>query len=127
MFSSETKSAVIPFSTLLDGDADGSLAHPYSSIQQVLGHIERNYHQDIAATRRTTINLYPTHHFVSTLRFDQAHSHTRLAMMSAEIRIGFAYLGTFCSIEIISNFERMTKHFVLHQMDCIGIIPDQFL
>ncbi len=31
----------------------------------------------------TTINLYPTHHFVDTVRFGHAHSHTRLTTMNA--------------------------------------------
>jgi hypothetical protein len=79
-----TQLYVVPFPTLLGNDADGSLIHPYSSIQQALDYIERNYHHDIAAMRQTTINLYPTHHFVSTIKFDQAHSHTRVTTMNTE-------------------------------------------
>jgi parallel beta-helix repeat protein len=79
-----TQLYVVPFATLLGSDANGSRTHPYSSIQQALDHIEGNYHHDIVAMRRTTINLYPTHHFVSTIRFNQAHSHTRLTTMRAE-------------------------------------------
>jgi hypothetical protein len=39
----------------------------------------------IAAIHRTTINLYPTHHFVNTIRFNRAHSQTRLTTMSDEV------------------------------------------
>ena len=76
---------VMPFASLIGDHADGSLTHPYSSIQQALDHIEQQYHRDINAQLSTTINLYPTHHFVNTLRFTQAHSHTRLTTMSSDI------------------------------------------
>jgi hypothetical protein len=35
-------------------------------------------------TTTLTLNLYPTHHFVGTTQFNQAHSHTRLKTMSSE-------------------------------------------
>ncbi len=78
-----TKLYVVPFPSLIDDNNDGSLAHPYSSLQQALDHIERDYHRGYNSTRRITINLYPTHHFVNTIRFTQAHSHTRLTTMNA--------------------------------------------
>ena len=70
---------VVPFPALIGNDGDGSHIHPYSSLQQALDHIEHAYDR-----HRTTIHLYPTHHFVDTLRFTHAHSHTRLTTMSDE-------------------------------------------
>ena len=75
---------VVPFPTLLGNDGDGSLTRPYSSIQEALDHIEHNYSGEINRIHQTTINLYPTHHFVDTIRFKQAHSHTRLTTMTAQ-------------------------------------------
>lgn len=37
---------VVPFPTFLMGNSDGSLLRPYSSIQQALDHIERDYFKD---------------------------------------------------------------------------------
>ena len=75
---------VVPFPLLLDNySSDGSLAHPYSSLQQAMDHIERHYSRNRTSEERTTINLYPTHHFVDTIRFGQVHSHTRLTTMSS--------------------------------------------
>jgi hypothetical protein len=82
--SASTQLYVVPFPSILGDNGDGSLAHPYSSLQQALDHIERSYNLWISLTRRTTINLYPTHHFVNTLRFGHAHSHTRLTTMNAK-------------------------------------------
>lgn len=78
---------VVPFPSLIDTNSDGSLAHPYLPIQQAFDYIERDYYRDTTTTTKgkTTISLYPTHHFVGTLRFTQAHSHTRLTTMSADI------------------------------------------
>ncbi|CAF2842155.1 unnamed protein product [Rotaria sp. Silwood2] len=73
---------VVPFPSLLGNNNDGSLTHPYSSLQQALDHIERDYYNVRTVARRTTINLYPTHHFVDTIHLTQAHSHTRLTTMS---------------------------------------------
>jgi hypothetical protein len=75
---------VVPFPSLIGNNSDGSLAHPYISLQQALDHIERDYHDGIISAHRTQINLYPTHHFVDTLRFTQVHSHIRLTTMSAK-------------------------------------------
>jgi hypothetical protein len=75
---------VVPFPSLIGNDGDGSLTHPYSSLQQALDHIEDEYQRDINSARRTTINLYPTHHFVDTVRLRRGHSHTRLTTMTAE-------------------------------------------
>jgi putative cofactor-binding repeat protein len=74
---------VVPFPTVLGNDGNGSFQHPYMSLQQALDHIERDYHRGIMIARRTTIHLYPTHHFVDTIRFGLAHSHMRLTTMSA--------------------------------------------
>jgi parallel beta-helix repeat protein len=77
---------VVPFPSLFSNNGNGSLAHPYTSLEQALDHIQRDYYyRDINSTRTTTtINLYPTHHFVNTIHFRQAHSHTRLTTMSLE-------------------------------------------
>jgi hypothetical protein len=79
-----TELYVVPFSSLFSNISDGSFAHPYSSLQQALDHIEREYHQSMTLIRRTTINLYPTYYFVDTVRLGQVHSHTRLTTMSAD-------------------------------------------
>ena len=68
---------VVPFPLLTGNSSDGSLFHPYSSLRQALDHIERDYDDNIK-----TIYLYPTHYFIGTVRFIQAHSHTRLMTMS---------------------------------------------
>ena len=81
---SSTQLYVAPFQSYLAVDGDGSLAHPYSSLQQALDHIERHYHQGISTPHRTTIYLYPTYHFVGGIRLEQAHSHIRLTTMNAE-------------------------------------------
>jgi parallel beta-helix repeat protein len=74
---------VVPFPSLLHNITDGSLAHPYSSLQQALDHIEREFHRNMNSIQKTTINLYPTHHFVNTIHFKQAHSYTQLITMSS--------------------------------------------
>ncbi len=79
-----TQLYVVPFPSVIGNDGDGSLTQPYSSLQRALDHIENEYHRNSNEAHRTTINLYPTHHFVDTLRFKQAHSHTRLTTMTAE-------------------------------------------
>lgn len=79
-----TQLYVVPFSLLIGNNGDGSLSHPDSSIQQALNHIEQQYYDNMNTPQRTTINLYPTHHFVDTLRFTQVHSHTQMTTMSDE-------------------------------------------
>jgi parallel beta-helix repeat protein len=74
-------------------DSDGSLAHPYSSLEQALDHIEHEYHRGTTIKQRITINLYPTHHFVNTVRFTQAHSHIRLTTMKIEDTIFYERLS----------------------------------
>ncbi len=78
-----TQLYVIPFTSFLGNGSDGSLERPYSSIQQALDHVEHNYHYDRTAMHKTTINLYPTYHFVNTIHISQAHSHTRLTTMNS--------------------------------------------
>ena len=79
IISSTSKSLyVVPFPTLIDNKSDGTLKYPYSSLQQALDHTA----YDI--TRRTTIYLYPTHHFVDTLHLNQSHSHLRITTMNDE-------------------------------------------
>ena len=68
---------VVPSSILLTEENNGSLTHPYSSIQQALDHVERDYHRD-----NITINLYPTNHFVKTIHLRQVHSHLRITTMT---------------------------------------------
>ena len=87
-----TQLYVVPLLSLLDNDGDGSLAHPYASLQQALDYIEYDYYQGITSMRRTTINLYPTHHFVGTIRLGQAHSHTRLTTMSTADTVAYEQL-----------------------------------
>ena len=78
---------VVPFPLLISNNNDGSLAYPYSSILQALDHVQRNYYHRINLKNRTTIYLYPTYHFVNTIRFTQAHSHIQLATMNnAEVK-----------------------------------------
>jgi hypothetical protein len=73
---------VVPFPLLISNHTDGSLAYPYLSLQQALNHIERNYYHRINLTDTTIIHLYPTYHFVNTIRFTQAHSHIQLTTMN---------------------------------------------
>ena len=85
---------VVPFPSLLgNGSEDGSLAHPYSSLQQALDHVERHSDRDSTSIRITTIYLYPTYHFVSTIRLGQAHSHIRLTTMNAVDTLFYAQLA----------------------------------
>jgi len=73
---------VVPFPSIIDNNGDGSLTHPYTSLQQALNSIEHDYHQDISSMYRTTINLYPTYHFIGTIHLKQSHSHIRLTTMN---------------------------------------------
>ncbi|UJR14456.1 hypothetical protein I4U23_001453 [Adineta vaga] len=73
---------VVPFPLLFGDNADGSFTRPYSSLQQALDHIERNYYCRMTSSRRATIYLYPVHHYVDPIRFRQVHSHTRLTTMN---------------------------------------------
>jgi parallel beta-helix repeat protein len=84
---------VVPFPSLLGNESDGSFTHPYSSLQQALDHIERDYYQGITTVNGTTINLYPTHHFVGTIHFGQAHSHTRLTTMNITDTVAYEELA----------------------------------
>ena len=75
-----TQLYVVPFPTLSnDHISDGSREYPYSSLQQALDHVKLNYHQ---SRSRTTINLYPTYHFVKTIYISQLHSHIHLTTMN---------------------------------------------
>ena len=74
-----TQLYVVPFSSLMDNETDGSFKHPYLSLQQALDHIARNYQ-----VHRTIIHLYPTYYFVdTTIHFKQEHSHTKLTTMNS--------------------------------------------
>ena len=75
---------VVPFPSIFGVDGDGSFAHPYSSLQRALDHIENDYYFGVNSSRRTIVYLYPTHHFVNTLRFGQAHSYVQLTTMKTE-------------------------------------------
>jgi len=77
---------VVPFSKLFTNLSDGSLTHPYSSIEQALHQIEIDYHSNINASQRITtyINLYPTSYFLEkTLHLNRYHSNTHLTTMSS--------------------------------------------
>ena len=70
---------VVPYRFFVGINCNGSLTHPYSSLQQALDHIE--YRTNL--TYRTTIHLYPTYHFVNnTLHLTQAHSHIQISTMN---------------------------------------------
>ncbi len=87
-----TQLYVVPFSSFFSNDSDGSFERPYSSLQEALDQVERNYHYDRNSIRGTTINLYPTYHFVNTIQFGQAHSHTRLTTMNSEASATYAHI-----------------------------------
>ncbi len=53
-----TELYVVPFPSLIDNNGDGSLAHPYSSLQQALNSIEHDYHQDISSMYRSMNNVW---------------------------------------------------------------------
>jgi hypothetical protein len=89
-----TQLYVVPFPSLIGNNGDGSLSHPYLSLQQALDHIEREYNRETTAMRTTTINLYPTYHFTDTVHFTQAHSHIRLTTMSAKDTAVYERLAT---------------------------------
>jgi hypothetical protein len=73
---------VVPFPSFFDNHGDGSREYPYSSLQQALDHVKSNYHQNVISKHRTTINLYPTYHFVNPIHISQFHSHIRLTTMN---------------------------------------------
>jgi parallel beta-helix repeat protein len=75
---------VVPFTSVFANDSDGSFQRPYTSLQQALDHIERDDHCNKTSTHKTTINLYPTYHFVNTIQFRQVHSHIRLTTMNVD-------------------------------------------
>ena len=72
---------VVPFPSIVGDSGDGSLFHPYSSLRQALDHIKAEYDQDIRSREKTTINLYPTHHFLGDIQLEQVHSHTQITTM----------------------------------------------
>ena len=73
---------VVPFLSFPVNGSDGTLMHPYSSLQQALDHVARGYDYKQDSRCLTRINLYPTRHFVGTIRFDHPHSRIRLTTMS---------------------------------------------
>ena len=77
-----TQLYVVPFESLTMNEGNGSLTRPYSTIQQALDYIERVCYPGISKTQKVTINLYPTYHFVNTIRLRQIHSHIRLTTMT---------------------------------------------
>ena len=74
---------VVPFPTILGNESNGSLQRPYSSLQQALDRIARNYQHGSVQNDRTTIHLYPTNYFIDTVQLKQEHSHTKLTTMSS--------------------------------------------
>jgi len=71
---------VVPFLSMSRND--GSFDHPYSSLQQALDHIEREYYNESQKEKTTTIYLYPTQYFVPSISIRRAHSHIRLTTMN---------------------------------------------
>ena len=95
---------VVPFQSLMNDSSNGSLTHPYVSLQQALDQIESDYRCDNISRRRIKINLYPTHHFIKTAHLSRAHSHTRLTTMSAETAAFYDRL-----IASTHRFRHLTK------------------
>ncbi|CAF1378788.1 unnamed protein product [Adineta ricciae] len=84
---------VVP--SLAIDNSDGTLASPYSSLQQALQHIEsERIRTNMTSLSRTTIHLYPTYHFVNTVHITQAHNHIRLTTMTEEYATLFDELVT---------------------------------
>ena len=83
---------VVPFATLFSQHSDGSLLHPYSSIQQALDSIQHEH---------STVYLYPTYYFSNPIQLNSKHSHTRLTTMS---------------IENATFYERLTADRTIHHL-----------
>lgn len=76
-FSFSTQLYVVSLLSSIANDGDGSITHPYSSVQHALDHIEREYYHSTVLREQTTIHLYPTYHFVNTIHFKKStQSHT---------------------------------------------------
>ena len=120
---------VVPFLSLTDTDSDGSFAHPYSSLQEALDHIERQYHHGIDIIQKTTINLYPTHYFVNTIHIRRAHSHIRLTTMNGkdatfyEKLSGQEHIHRRLSRAIISGGVRVTNWTLISGNTYSAIVP----
>jgi len=63
---------VVPFVSSNENENDGSILHPFSSIQQALDHVQQE-----------TIYLYPTYYFLTNIRLHQAHSYMQLTTMNS--------------------------------------------
>lgn len=98
-----TELHVVPFASLVDNNNDGSLENPYTSLQQALNHVEGDYDRNIDSIHRVTIHLYPTYHFVSTIRLGESHSHIRLTTMT-DIDIAF-YDKLFVRNILIDDYQ----------------------
>ena len=85
---------VVPFPFIIGNNGDGSFARPYSSLQQVLDRIERDYHENMGSIHRTTISLYPTHHFVGSIQLRETHSHIRIETMNMTDTLAYEQLLT---------------------------------
>ena len=77
---------VVPFPSVIGNYGDGSFTRPYSSLQQALDHIEQGYYYE------TTINLYPTHHFVGFIQLKETHSHIRIKTMDIKDTLAYKQL-----------------------------------
>ena len=77
---------VVPFPSVIGNYGDGSFTRPYSSLQQALDHIEQGYYYE------TTINLYPTHHFVGSIQLKEIHSHIRIKTMDIKDTLAYKQL-----------------------------------
>ncbi len=74
---------IVPFAKLLNNHSDGSLLHPYSSIQQAVNCIEQEYKHNNNSVP-ITIHLYPTYYFLSSIQLSYMHSYLRLTTMTLE-------------------------------------------
>ena len=83
---------VVPFPSAFDTNGNGSFTHPYTSLQQALDHIERDYDEHTNSMYGTTINLYPTHHFIGFIQLGKAHSHIRITTMNITDTLAYEQL-----------------------------------
>jgi hypothetical protein len=82
----------VPFPAVFGTDGNGSFAHPYSSLQQALDIIEHDHQQGLDLVHRTTIYLYPTHHFLVSIHLGKNHSHTHLTTMNITDNLAYERL-----------------------------------
>ena len=120
---------VTPFPSVFGNAGDGSLSHPYSSLQQALDRIERDFYQDIGSVHRTTVNLYPTYHFIGHVHLGRAHSHTRLTTMNISDVLAYEKFllhipkNERLSTAIISGGVRVTGWTKVNETTYSAVVP----